>query len=146
MFLNSIVEYVIAFMTLYSCIFFILLFLQKRKELEEEAGSAYWRPTISVIIPAYNEEKTIARTINSVLSSLYPLEKLEIIVINDGSKDKTLEVIKPYAAKGVRIIDKPNSGKADSMNCGIKDAKGELIATLDADSYIEPDSLLKIIA
>ncbi|MEW6528386.1 MAG: glycosyltransferase family 2 protein [Candidatus Micrarchaeota archaeon] len=94
---------------------------------------------VSIIIPAYNEEKTISKTIESVLKLNYPKEKLEIIVINDGSTDKTAEFVKTF--KEVVLINKKNTGKANSVNIGIKKAKGEFIATLDADSFVESNAL-----
>lgn len=97
---------------------------------------------LSVLIPAYNEEENIKETIKAVKKSNYPKELLEIIVINDGSKDKTIEIMKKI--KGITIINKSNSGKAASLNLALKKAKGELIAVIDADSFPEKDSLSKM--
>ena len=97
---------------------------------------------LTVIIPAYNEENTIGATIQAVLDNGYPNDKLEILVVNDGSKDNTAEVVKKY--KGVVLFDKPNSGKADSVNQAIKKAKNEFIAIIDADSYPEKNALKEV--
>lgn len=104
-------------------------------------------PFVSILIPAYNEEDSIAGTIDHVLNLDYPKEKLEIIVINDGSKDRTKDVILRYVKsnENVRLLDKPNSGKADSLNKGIKMSKGELIAVVDSDSFPSKDSLRKLV-
>jgi cellulose synthase/poly-beta-1,6-N-acetylglucosamine synthase-like glycosyltransferase len=122
---------------------FLLLLFKNRKELFNHNISKENLPTVSILIPAYNEEKTIAGTINSVLNLDYPKDKIEIIVLNDGSTDNTEKIAKSF--KGIKVITKPNSGKADSLNYGINIAKNEFIAAVDADCYHEKDALLKVI-
>lgn len=133
------------FIALYMFSLFIILTLKNRKKL-----FSYPTPntsfSVTVLIPAYNEEDSIEGTVEHVMNVDYPKEKLEAIVINDGSKDKTLEVLKKLKEKypQLKIIDKKNSGKADSLNIGIKYAKGELIAVVDSDSFPHYDSLKKL--
>lgn len=100
-------------------------------------------PTITIGIPAYNEEKGIGRTLNSLLKLDYPQELLEIIVVNDGSKDKTAQIAKKFAAKHpqITVINKKNGGKPSAVNRAIEKATGELFAVLDADSEVAPNSL-----
>ena len=141
----KLIEYGVAFLALYVTIFYILIYLQNRRHLTDTPPSKGWEPQISVIIPAYNEKRNIARCIDSLLSSNYPKEKLEILVIDDGSTDNTLELAKAYEKKGVKVFHKKNSGKANSLNYGIKRATGEILATLDADSYVLPDSIRKML-
>ncbi|GAA6616696.1 glycosyltransferase family 2 protein [Scytonema sp. NUACC26] len=88
-------------------------------------------PKISVVIPAYNAELTIAETINSVL--LQTFTNFEIIIINDGSKDKTLEIVKGVNDKRVKVFSYENGGLPTARNRGIACAIGEFIAFLDAD-------------
>jgi glycosyltransferase involved in cell wall biosynthesis len=90
-------------------------------------------PLVSVIIPAYNAEKSIARTLDSVLSQTY--RNLEVLVINDGSTDKTAEIAESYVWKDprVRVLHQPNLGLSAARNYGIRFAKGEYIAPIDAD-------------
>ncbi|MDD5669721.1 MAG: glycosyltransferase, partial [Candidatus Omnitrophica bacterium] len=105
-------------------------------------------PTISIVIPAYNEGKTIRETIVNALSSGYPMDKLEVITINDGSKDNTLEVMREMAKEfsSVRIINfEQNRGKREGMAAGIKEAKGEFVVFVDSDSYLTKGSLYQII-
>ncbi|MHA1832290.1 MAG: glycosyltransferase [Candidatus Helarchaeota archaeon] len=99
-------------------------------------------PSLSILIPAYNEEKTIGDTIKLIKKMKYP-KKFEIIVINDGSTDDTGRVAKSF--KGIKVIDKPNGGKANALNLGLKYAKGEIIAVVDADSYPGENSLLNAV-
>lgn len=94
---------------------------------------------ISVIIPAYNIEKELPRTLDSVLAQTY--QNLEIIVVNDGSKDGTAAVIDAYAAKDSRIrpIHKENGGVTSARLRGVAEATGDWIGFVDGDDYIEPD-------
>ena len=98
-------------------------------------------PLISVVIPAYNAELFLDETLESVLSQTY--ENWECIIVNDGSTDNTEEIAKKWCEKDARFryFYKKNSGASDTRNLGIKDAKGEYIAFLDADDILTPDSL-----
>jgi cellulose synthase/poly-beta-1,6-N-acetylglucosamine synthase-like glycosyltransferase len=124
--------------------FFILSFLSNKKK-EVKLLSDDELLTVSVIIPAYNEEKSIAKTINSILNSDYPANKFEVIVVDDGSKDKTLEIARAFENKRVKIFTKPNGGKASALNFGISKAKGEIIFTMDADTHVDPSSMKKMV-
>jgi len=100
-------------------------------------------PFVSIIVPAYNEEKVIAEAIRSHLNIDYPA--FEIIVIDDGSGDRTAEMAQEVASEEkkvkVRVERIPNGGKGNALNYGIKMAKAELILCVDADSRLDPDSL-----
>ncbi len=107
-----------------------------------------YRPSVAVLIPAYNEEKVIERTIRSVLDSDYP--NLRAIVIDDGSIDKTLEVTraafqKEIADGRVTVLTKPNSGKADALNYALEHVQEELFVGIDADTVIAPDAISKLV-
>jgi len=97
------------------------------------------KPKISVIVPVYNVEKYLHQCLDSIVGQT--LTNLEIIVINDGSKDSSLGIIKDYAAKDARfkVIDKPNEGYGKTMNRGIEAATGEYIGIVESDDWIEPD-------
>jgi glycosyltransferase involved in cell wall biosynthesis len=96
-------------------------------------------PTISIIIPAYNTEHTIIETITSVQRQTF--SDFEIIVINDGSTDGTLEVIKTIKEPRLKVFSYENCGVSSARNHGISQAKGEFIAFLDADDLWTPDKL-----
>ncbi|MEQ1486974.1 MAG: glycosyltransferase [Methylotenera sp.] len=126
-------------------------------------------PPITIIVPAYNEESTITASVRSILHMNYPL--LEIVIVNDGSTDNTLDELKknlslvpfPEAYRNrldtetvhviytslqhpnIRVIDKKNGGKADSINVGINVARYPLFCVVDADSILQPDSLRKVV-
>ncbi|WP_240126934.1 glycosyltransferase family 2 protein [Thermomonas alba] len=130
---------------------------------------AEYQPPVSILVPAYNEEKTIVATVRSLLRLNYP--SFEVVVINDGSTDgtcqavidafglvefpeayrarlKTAPVRRIFAAPGhgrVRLVDKDNGGKADSLNAGINTARSPLFCVVDADSILQPDSLARAV-
>lgn len=103
---------------------------------------------ISIIIPVYNAEKYLERCLSSVLGQTY--ENIEVIAVNDGSKDGSLALLNSYAQRDsrVRVIDQENGGVANARNVGLAHAGGEYILFVDADDWIEPDmaqSLLKLL-
>ena len=107
-----------------------------------------YRPAVAVLIPAYNEEMVIERTVRSVLESDYPT--LRVIVIDDGSKDSTLEVTRTAFAKEIRegrvtVLTKPNSGKADALDYGLEQVTDEIFIGIDADTIIAPDAISKLV-
>ncbi|PVX23103.1 MAG: glycosyl transferase [Candidatus Bathyarchaeum sp.] len=103
----------------------------------------YW-PSVTLVVPAHNEEKGIERCIEAILEIDYP--KKEIIVVDDGSTDKTYQLASNYRSKGVKVIRRENSGgKSGALNTGILIAKGEIIITCDADSMIGRSALRMII-
>jgi len=113
------------------------------------AEIAAYRPKVAVLIPAYNEEKVIERTVQGALDSDYP--NLRVIVIDDGSKDRTLAVIRqafaPEEAAGkVVILTKPNGGKAEALNYGLAHiGDAELFVGIDADTIIAPDAVSRMV-
>ena len=130
------------FVSFYVSFLFLLLYFKNKDDIYKyELGKEI--PSLSVLIPAYNEEDSIRQTIESVKRTNYPKDLIEILVINDGSKDRTLEIIKKIG--GIRVLNKENSGKADSLNSALKMAKGEIIAVNDADSFPEKDAFIKMV-
>lgn len=99
---------------------------------------------VSVIVPAYNVEDCIPFCLDSLISQTY--KNLEIICVNDGSTDSTLDVIKDYAEKDGRIIliDKENGGLPSARNAGMNIAKGDYISFVDSDDYVSPDFIMRL--
>src|SRR5208283_2431256 len=110
---------------------------------------AAYRPSVAVLIPAYNEEKVIERTVQGALDSDYP--NLRVIVIDDGSKDRTLEIARrafaaEEAAGRVLILTRPNGGKAEALNFGLEHiGDAELFVGIDADTIIAPDAIARLV-
>jgi glycosyltransferase involved in cell wall biosynthesis len=96
-------------------------------------------PLISVIIPVYNGQKTIKETIEAVLNQTF--FDFELIVINDGSQDSTLDIVSSIQEARIKVFSYPNAGQAISRNRGLSHACGEFIAFLDADDLWTPDKL-----
>lgn len=103
-------------------------------------------PYVTIVIAAYNEAESIKKTIENKLSLQYPQDRLEIIVISDGSTDDTDQIIKSFKAKGIRYLrQEPNQGKAAALNFGIKEAVGDIIVFSDANSLFREDMIDQIV-
>ena len=98
-------------------------------------------PRVSIIIPVYNGANYMREAIDSALAQSY--DNLEIIVVNDGSTDRSAAIAKEYAARDarIRVFDKENGGLSDARNYGIARARGEYIGFLDSDDWIEPEMI-----
>jgi glycosyltransferase involved in cell wall biosynthesis len=102
------------------------------------------RPLISVLITTYNYGRFIEEAIDSVLSQDFPLDQLEILIVDDGSTDNTSERVKKYGSR-VHYFHKPNGGQASALNLGLAKARGEIVALLDADDLFLPGKLARIV-
>lgn len=131
-------NFAVAFFMVYMTVFFLLLFVKYRREYYTAPEWNGQTPFISIVVPAYNESKLIEPCIESLLKLDYPKEKLEILVINDGSTDDTEAKARKYESRGVKVFTKENGGKGAALNYGIKKATGEFVATMDADSHVTP--------
>ena len=96
-------------------------------------------PKFSIIIPVYNVEKYIEKCLDSIFNQT--LKDFEIIVVNDGTKDKSIELIKNY---DIKIINQKNQGLSAARNRGVKEATGEYLLFLDSDDYLEKDTLKEL--
>ena len=100
---------------------------------------------VSVIIPVFNAEDTIQKAIRSVLGQKFPKKDFEIIVVNDGSTDNTLEILNFYQKK-ITIINQRNKGAVKAANKGFQIAQGEYVIKLDADDYFKQNILKEMVA
>ena len=91
---------------------------------------------VSIIIPVYNAQNTIRKAVESVLNQKFPKKDFEVIAVNDGSTDKTLEILKTYGKK-IKIINQKNQGAVKAVNRGFKGARGKYLIKLDADDSFE---------
>ena len=100
-------------------------------------------PLVSAIVPAYNAARFITPTLESILSQTY--QNIEVIVVDDGSKDETPEIVRQFAAKDSRVtlIQQANAGVAAARNCAIQNSKGEFVAAIDADDIWYPQKIEK---
>ncbi|MBU6323443.1 MAG: glycosyltransferase family 2 protein [Patescibacteria group bacterium] len=133
--------YPLLFLSLYFEVFVLLSFLEGwRAPKASHTQDAL--PSVTVFVPCYNEEHTVARTIDSLLALDYPKELLAVFAINDGSTDGTAAVLARYAGHPqVTVFEKENGGKHTALNLGLAHATTEIVGCLDADSFVAPDAL-----
>lgn len=131
---------------LYTTIFTIMVFLESGRLKQEVEWLDEW-PSVSIVIPAYNEEGSIAMTIESVLDVDYPKDKMEVIVVDDGSQDNTAEIARGYTDdERVQVISQENKGKGGALNTGLEAAEGKFLACVDADSHLTQESVKNIVS
>ena len=136
--------FMFSIIAVYLSVVWIIVFLKNKKNLLKQTKLTSF-PSVTFLVPAYNEEKHIGKCLRSLINLDYPKEKLKITVINDGSTDKTAEIAKKF--KGIRVINKKNEGsKAAAMNYGLKFVDTEFVACMDADSFANRDYLKKVIS
>src|SRR5262249_55401560 len=99
------------------------------------------KPLVSILIPAYNAENLIGYTLQSAVSQTWPHK--EIIVIDDGSTDRTLEIARGFASRNVKVVSIPNGGQSAAVNHAYKLCQGDYIQELDADDLLSPDKIEK---
>jgi len=118
---------------------------RKQKERKKVGGCEGRLPSFSIIVPVKNEEKVVKRILDALLNLDYPLEKVETIVVDDGSTDKTAGICTDYVRRypnQIRYLQRPSSeGKPSALNYALQHAKGEIIATFDADNVPASDAL-----
>ena len=151
--LNDIINafmYPFIFFSLYFQIFLFLSFIEKRKKIKkEEYRPIKETPSITVAVPCWNEEKTLAGTLDSLLNLDYPKDKIHIIVVDDGSRDNTYAIALSYQEKypqQIRVIKKENGGKHTAMNLALSECTTELFSCLDADSFVTPETLKEMVS
>ncbi|HIK58854.1 MAG TPA: glycosyltransferase family 2 protein [Nitrospinaceae bacterium] len=115
--------------------------------LNKEVKKMTYLPTVTILIPAYNEERFIRETLQNKLQLNYPKEKIEIIVVSDGSSDQTDKFVEEFSSQGVRLIRQNIcQGKTAGLNRAVKVARGEIIVFSDANSLYHQDALRHLMA
>ncbi len=132
------------FMTVARSILYGFLAVLQKLRVQRARYDPQYRPPVSVIIAAYNEEKVIERTIHSILANGY--DNMEVIVVDDGSADRTWEVLRQSFANHpkVRLITQPNGGKSVALNHAIRQAKHEILIAVDADTLFRSGTIEKL--
>jgi len=146
---STYIFYFFTFLSLYVQVFFLVTFLENKKSIFKKHAfknvtlSNY--PSITILVPSYNEEISIIKTVESLLKLDYPKEKLQIFVIDDGSKDNTWSVVQIYKDNPtVKLFHQKNGGKYTALNLGLEYCQTEFFSCLDADSTVEPQALQKM--
>jgi len=142
------ITYGFLFISLYVEVFLLLSYLQNSFRISAPIApkkpNRY--PSVAVVVPCYNEEKSVVGTMRSLLALDYPADLLEILVVDDGSTDSTLLALEEFKSDPrVRIFSKENGGKHTAMNLALQNTNAELIGCLDADSVVAQEALLRIV-
>jgi len=137
------VLFITYFLLLFLSIFWLLVLFSPDEKKNSKLLQKF--PFFSAIVPAYNEERSIIGTLESLINLDYPQDKIELIIVNDGSKDGTQEKVEQFItqhpAHKIILLNQENQGKGKAMNAGLAIARGEFFACLDADSFIAPNAL-----
>jgi len=127
----------------YNNFLFIPLAIYHKHRETKQVNTPRFFPSVTVLIPAFNEEKVLRRTVEAVLESDYP--RKEVIIIDDGSTDKTHWIAQGFRYSGVKVIPRPNGGKAVALNHGMKFAQGDIVIVVDADSQVAKNTLAELV-
>ncbi|MEX2013547.1 MAG: glycosyltransferase [Parcubacteria group bacterium] len=148
--IQTLILYCSIFISLFFEVFLLITYLEVREELKFEAkhlsNNIERFPTVTIIVPCFNEERTVTGTMRSLFDLDYPKDKLSIIVVDDGSYDGTLKELSKFKNHSqVTILSKENGGKHTALNLALEHVQSELVGCLDADSFVNPDALKKIV-
>ncbi len=148
--ITNIPIYILLFLTLYFEVFLLVTYFEEQDEFGQMSPLPHRKPgkfpTVTIIVPAWNEGKTLLSTIHSLLALAYPKDRLSIFIVDDGSTDNTLEVARTFEGNPqIRVFSKANGGKYTALNLGISHATSDLVGCLDADSYVDAQALREII-
>jgi len=146
---SSVIFYVLTFLAVYVQIFFLITFLENRRKIVVRSGQTKLTqyPGVTIIVPCWNEEKTVEKTVHSLLDLDYPKDKVTIFLIDDGSTDGTWEAIKKFPQyPNIKIFQKENGGKYTALNLGLAHTETDFVGCLDADSFADKYSLVRIMS
>ena len=144
--LVTVIGWVILLLGLLSLLRTILVVALARRHVRVSAGRVagdQWLPSVSVLVPAYNEAVGIERAVRSLVASDYP--DLEIVVIDDGSTDGTGDIVEALGLPGVRVVRQANGGKAAALRTGTRLASHDILVMLDGDTVFESDTIRMIV-
>ena len=142
--------YPFLFLSMYFQVLLLVSFFENKKRIKrEETHNINIFPTVTIAVPCWNEQKTVASTLDSLLSLDYPKDKLSIVVVDDGSHDRTFAIAQIYEMRfpeQIKVLQKENGGKHTAVNLALKQSKADLFGCLDADSFVAPQTLKTIVS
>ena len=145
----NVIFYILIFLSVYVQVFFFVTFLENRKKIVVRNGKIQlnYYPAVTIVVPCWNEEKTVYQTVCSLLNLNYPKDKIKIFIIDDGSTDNTWNVIKKFEKyPNIKVFHKENGGKYTALNLGLQNTETDFFGSLDADSFVDPESLVRIMS
>lgn len=147
--ISSIIFYILVFLSVYAQVFFFVTFLENKKKIIIRNGKIKLEnyPTVTIAVPCWNEEDTVAGTVHSLLALNYPKDKLQIFLIDDGSTDNTWNTISKFSQySNIKVFQKKNGGKFTALNLALENMETEFFGCLDADSFAESESLIRLMS
>lgn len=147
--ITNVIFYISIFLSVYAQVFFFVTFLENRKKIITRKSNIRLKhyPGVTIVVPCWNEEKTVYKTVRSLLALNYPKEKLQILLIDDGSTDGTWNIIRKFEKyPNISVFRKENGGKFTALNLGLQKMNTEFFGGLDADSYVDPEALVRIMS
>ncbi|MFC1753093.1 glycosyltransferase [Thermoproteota archaeon] len=143
MIFDKILIYTVTYFGLFTAVFFLITFLENRKKISNPKMKDY--PKVTFGIPMFNVADHIKLTVDSLLNLNYPKDKIEIMIVDDGSTDDSYGIAKEYEKHdNVHLFRQKGAGKCAAINLALKNATGEFFAVLDVDAFMTPDSLKKM--
>ncbi|KKR42973.1 MAG: Glycosyltransferase involved in cell wall biogenesis [Parcubacteria group bacterium GW2011_GWF1_40_6] len=145
----NVILYILTFLSVYVQVFFFVTFLENRKKIiiRNSKTKLISYPSVTIVVPCWNEEGTVAKTVHSLLDLDYPQDKVKIFLINDGSTDDTKNVIDKFAEiPNIKVFHKENGGKFTALNLGLEKSETDFFGCLDADSFVDPEALVRIMS
>ncbi|MBP9669051.1 MAG: glycosyltransferase [Candidatus Pacebacteria bacterium] len=144
--ITTYISYSLLFIALYTEVYLLLAFLEAKDEVTGFVSHAPL-PKVAIIVPCFNEETTVAGTLNSLLKLDYPAHLLSIIAVNDGSSDGTAAILDTFKdIPQITVLTKENGGKHSAMNLALQHTDAEIVGCLDADSYVDASALQASVA
>lgn len=141
--------YVLVFLSVYVQVFFFVTFLENRKKIVIRNGKIKLKyyPAVTIAVPCWNEENTVEKTVQSLLNLNYPKDKLQIFLIDDGSTDDTWKIINKFTGyENIKVFHKENGGKYTALNFGLQYCETDFFGGLDADSFADSESLVRLMS
>jgi len=145
----TIIFHIFIFLSVYVQVFFFVTFLENRKKIIIRNGKITLTeyPTVTIVVPCWNEENTVEKTVRSLLNLNYPKDQIKIFLIDDGSTDNTKNVINKFANyPNIKVFHKKNGGKYTALNLGLQNMQTDFFGGLDADSFADTESLVRIMS
>ena len=146
--ISAYILYASLFSALYFQIFLLVTFFEGKEKVQKKKTEDEL-PTVTMVVPCFNESRTLRATVESLLALDYPERKLGIFIVDDGSSDNTYEIARSLAKEfPTRVVahTKANGGKHTALNLAIETVSSDFIGCLDADSFVNPDALKKMIS
>ena len=141
--------YILIFLSVYAQVFFFITFLENRKKIVIRNGKIKLEtyPAVTIVVPCWNEERTVEKTVYSLLDLNYPKDNIKIFLVDDGSTDGTWNVINKFKDyPNIKVFHKENGGKYTALNLALKHCETDFFGGLDADSFADSESLVRIMS